>query len=258
MVPLSTTTKITSKSGIVNTPGSVYIMNSNAISAVTPSNSSPIMTAKPQSSTEEGQRNVFIIKNEELKSGVPIVNNENNQNLVLLNVPHQKDQQKSSVLSDILKASGVIPEESEITEVAGNNQQEQCDIESQISQLTEIPTSETQKNLDTLRGQEICVRSENKHNKSEPCLELESSGEMESLQLQDENLDQVVKVEMNLAEGETIETAKIIEEMEGRQEIIQFETNDDEIAAISETNIDESSYVVLGELKEILISSNFI
>lgn len=249
MVPLSTTTKITSKSGIVNTSGSVYIMNSNAISAVTPSNSSPIMTAKPQSSTDEGQRNVFIIKNEEIKSGVPVINNENTQNLVLLNVQPQKEQ-KSSVLSDIMKASGVIPDETEAETIETDSQQEQCDIESQISQLTEIPTTENQKIT------EEKVISKQPESDKQKCVqvELDNNVVMETLELQEvdeDNIDTVVKVEvpiseMSLVEEESIVNTNDIDEIQTEQEIVNFE-NEDAVTTIPETHIDESSYVVLGE-----------
>lgn len=143
MVPLSTTAKTTSKSGGINTTTtSVYIMNSNAISAVTSSNSSPIMTTKPQASTspQETQKSVYIIKNEEIKPAV--INPDNlGQNVLLLNLQPKSDQ-KSSVLTDILKASGVIPSDEGEVSQEEQDVQDQCDIESQITQLTEIPNRE--------------------------------------------------------------------------------------------------------------------
>lgn len=148
MIPLSTTTKITtSKPTVINTTsGSVYIMNSNTnISAVTTSNASPIMTTKPQTPTEDvPQKNVYVLKNDDAKPPtVSVINNSEgsilNQNVVLLNVP-PKVEQKSSVLTDILKASGVIPNDEPEQEVVQDEtdmtSQDLGDIESQISQFT--------------------------------------------------------------------------------------------------------------------------
>lgn len=239
MVPLSSTTKITSKSGIVNTSGSVYIMNSNAISAVTPSNSSPIMTPKPQTSIHtEGQRNVIIIKNEDIKSGVSVVNNENNQNVVLLNVQSQKEH-KSSVLSDILKASGVIPDESE-TNADIDMQQEPCDIETQISQLTEIPTNE---NCDSVVQQNVEIKIE-EIEINEERVEIQDMDNFEIQEVDSAEMAGIRNVEMQdgstAAGGIEVPEMEIMEEVHDSEEIVQFES-------VPEASLEESNYVILGK-----------
>lgn len=121
-----------SKSTILNTNSSpVYIMNTNTtLPVVTKSASTPVLSTKAQSK-QDGDRNVIIIKNEEIK---PATSDEStNENIMYVNKPVQsnKNDSKSSVLAEILKASGVLPTE----------EPEHCDIESQISQLTQIPTT---------------------------------------------------------------------------------------------------------------------
>lgn len=241
MVPLSTTSKISSKSGLVNTSGSVYIMNSNAISAVTPSNSSPIMTIKPQET--DTQRNVLIIKNEDLKS--PITNE--NQNVVLLNVQPQKEQ-KSSVLSDILKASGVIPDEPETSDI--DLKQDQCDIESEISQLTEIPINEIDNTrmLTNILEENIEVKTTNMESKEsltpvqELCVDVQ--------EIQGYDMQEIAAGEMQVIEHteETIENTEVelVENLQHEQEFVQLE-NVDEVATVLESNVEESGYVILGK-----------
>lgn len=246
MVPLSTTTKISSKPGVINTSGSVYIMNSGAISAVTASNSSPIMTPKPQSSTEaENHRNVYIIKNEDIKSGVSVITNSsenlNNQNVVLLNVQPQKIEQKSSVLSDILKASGVIPDDIEapVSEELGLKQEP--DIETEISQLTEIPAVDDEGTEEEDVGQSLQVK-----------IEIEEAGmqEVESVEIQEEGnaeLQTVENVEVQIG-GEEIQTGEsvdmeMMEEVQEAEEIVQYD-NTEELTS-TESTVEQANFVIL-------------
>lgn len=215
MVPLSTTTKITSKPTVINTTsGSVYIMNSNTnIAAVTASNSSPIMTTKAQTSNEIAQettqKNIYIIKNDDNKQPtVSLINNSENpilnQNVVLVNVQQQKAEQKSSVLTDILKASGVIPndetETSQLSNETDLTSQDPGDIETQISQFT-VTATPNSKEVECITN--ICDSVENS------------------------------QIEM-------------VEEVQESQEVEQYESIIEDGNGVSEAAVEGSNYVILG------------
>lgn len=147
MVPFTSATKIMStKSGIINTTaGSLYIMNSNTstssnVPIVTASTISPVVSPKSSSDTacdiSPINSNIIILKNELIKPALTkqppktiepaTVTEEKPKGAV-----NRKGETKSSVLTEILKASGVIT-----TEDANEN-----DIERQITQFTEIPNN---------------------------------------------------------------------------------------------------------------------
>lgn len=221
MVPVSTT-KISTKPA-----GPIYIMNTNTnLSAVTSSNSSPIMTTKLQNSTENTQDNqkVYLIKNEDIKT----FNNENNnQNVVLLNVQPKTDQ-KSSVLTDILKASGVIPnEESEVNE-ENEISNDQCDVESQITQFT-IPSTDGVnfvQNICEVSGVEVI--------------------ETDDIKIENEDIKQIQNEDIKILNEEIkIEDIKI-EQTESQEQFEQYESID-EVNEVTDQVVEDTDYIVLSK-----------
>lgn len=190
MVPFTSSTKI-GKSGIINTTaGSVYIMNSNSanVPTVTASTISPVVSTKTSSEAIEIttkscdispiNSNIIILKNELIKPALtkqPPKTTDTEESL--------KDavNKKSSVLTDILKASGVIT-----IEDANEN-----DIERQITQFTEIPN-----NTVTLPNSKIPNKFNNNIEVPEFCLETaepdgitENSGEVPGMVQTNANIE---------------------------------------------------------------------